>query len=34
MTFKFSMILLVALLCSSVMAQKQPAPTKDDSESG
>jgi len=28
--FKFSMLLLVALLCSSVIAQKRPAPAKDD----
>jgi hypothetical protein len=32
--FKFSMILLVVLLCGSVVAQKRPAPAKDDNASG
>src|SRR5215216_1094098 len=34
MRFKFSVILIVALLCSSVMAQKQSDPAKDDNASG
>jgi len=34
MKFKVSMILLVALLCSSVMAQTRSAPAKDDNASG
>src|SRR5215211_8115284 len=34
MRFKMNMILLVALLCSSVMAQTRSAPAKDDNASG
>lgn len=34
MRFRFSVLLIIALFCSSVMAQKQTVPAKDDSESG
>jgi len=33
MRFKFSVILLVALLCGTTLAQKQPAPTKENNTS-
>ncbi len=33
MSFKFSFILLVALLCSTIVAQNRPAPTKEDDTS-
>jgi len=33
MRFKFSVVLLVALLCGTTLAQKQPAPTKENNTS-